>query len=179
MDAHALAEAASVLVGQAVGAARLELVQPVARRALALGAAYTALCTVGFLLAASPLADALGAQDGPVHDTTCSLIRISALFLVADAANVIARGVLRGVGDVVYPAIIGVVTAWVVTPPLAAALGLGLDWGVTGGWLGLTLEIIVGAALLWWRLARGQWHAAAATTRERTLAVAAAAATAG
>ncbi len=179
LPAHALAEAASVLVGQAVGAARLELVRPVARRALALGAAYTALCTVVFLLAASPLADALGAQDGPVHDTTRTLIRMSALFLVADAANVIARGVLRGVGDVVYPAIVGVVTAWVVTPPLAAALGLALDWGVTGGWLGLTLEIIVGAAILWWRLAREQWRAAAVTTRERTIAVAAAAATAG
>ena len=59
------------------------------------------------------------------------------------------------------------------------ALGLALDWGVTGGWLGLTFEIIVGAAILWWRLAREQWRAAAVTTRERTIAVASAAATAG
>jgi MATE family multidrug resistance protein len=158
LPAHALAEAASVLVGQAVGAGRLDLVRPVARRAMASG---------------GRLATALGAGDGAAHAVTRDLIRISALFLVADAANVIARGVLRGVGDAVYPAVIGVLTAWVVTPPLAAALGLGLDWGVAGGWLGLTLEIIVGAVILWHRLERQRWRDAALASRARTLAVSA------
>ena len=80
---------------------------------------------------------------------------------------------LRGVGDAVYPAFVGVVTAWLVTPPLAAALGLGLGWGAAGGWLGLTLEIFVGAAILWRRLAREDWRAPALATRARTIAVAA------
>ena len=38
-------------------------------------------------------------------------------FLIADAANVIARGVLRGASDVRYAAVLGIVTAWVTTPP--------------------------------------------------------------
>jgi len=171
LPAHALAEAASVLVGQAVGAGRLDLVMPVARRALLLGAAYAALCTVLFVVAGGPMAHALGARDGAVFATTKQLIHIGALFLVADAANVIARGVLRGVGDAVYPAWVGVVTAWVVTPPLAGFLGLGLGWGAAGGWLGLTLEIVVGAGILWWRLARGGWRGPALASRRRTLAV--------
>lgn len=173
LPAHALAEAASVLVGQAVGAGQLGLVRPVARRALQLGAGYAALCTVGFVLLGGPMARALGASHGAVFDATRTLIHIAALFLIADAANVIARGVLRGVGDAVYPAFVGVVTAWVVTPPLAAALGLGLGWGAAGGWLGLTLEIFVGAAILWRRLAREDWRAPALATRARTIAVAA------
>jgi|JI10StandDraft_1071094.scaffolds.fasta_scaffold03261_12 MATE family multidrug resistance protein len=176
LPAHALAEAASVLVGRAIGAGRPDLVRPVAVRAMQLGGLYTAACTVGFALGATPMAQAMGAGDGPLLVVTRQLIWLAAAFLIADAANVIARGVLRGVGDAVHPAIVGVVTAWVVTPPLAAGLGLGLGWGVLGGWLGLTIEIVVGAALLWRRLLGEGWRSVAEVTRARTLAVGAAAA---
>lgn len=173
LPAHALAEAASVMVGNAVGAARLELVRPVARRALALGAAYTAACTVVFVVLAAPLAALLGGSEGALADVTITLVRISALFLVADAANVIARGVLRGAGDVVYPAMVGVLSSWILTPPMAWLLGLELGWGAAGGWLGLTAEILLGAAILWRRVGRGGWQVAAAASRARMTAAAA------
>jgi MATE family multidrug resistance protein len=167
LPAHALAEAASVMVGNAVGAARLSLVWPVARRALALGAAYTAACTVVFVVAAGPIAVLLGGGRGALEDVTVTLVQISALFLVADAANVIARGVLRGAGDVVYPAMVGVLTSWVLTPPMAYLVGLELGWGAAGGWLGLTAEIFAGAVILWRRITRGGWVVAAEASRAR------------
>jgi Na+-driven multidrug efflux pump len=40
-----------------------------------------------------------------------------------------------------------------------------LGWGVTGGWLGLTAEIFVGATLFWLRVWRGGWRPAAAAAR--------------
>jgi len=173
LPAHALAEAASVLVGNAVGAARRDLVRPVAHRALALGAAYAALCTVAFVGFAGPIAVLIGGDRAELHAVTVTLIRISAVFLVADAASVIARGALRGAGDVVYSAVVGVVTSWVLTPPVAWLVGLQLGWGAPGGWLGLTAEIFVGAALLWRRLERGDWEAAATASRLRMTAAAA------
>ena len=134
LPAHALAEASSVLVGNAVGAGRYELVPRVARRALLLGGLYTALCTVGFALFARPLAVLLGGGDDPaLLRVTTTLIHISAAFLIADAANVIARGVLRGAGDVTYPAVVGVATAWLMTPPTAYLLGIVAGWGAAGG----------------------------------------------
>lgn len=169
LPAHALAEAASVMVGNAVGAARLSLVWPVAKRALVLGAVYTALCTVAFVVFAGPIAVLLGGGRGALEDTTVTLVRISALFLVADAAQVIARGVLRGAGDVVYPAMVGVLTAWLLTPPMAWFVGLELGWGAAGGWLGLTAEIFVGAAILWRRITRGDWVVSAEASRARVL----------
>jgi MATE family multidrug resistance protein len=84
---------------------------------------------------------------------------------VADAANVIARGVLRGASDVRYAAVVGIITAWVTTPPLTWLLGIELGLGVAGGWLGLALEITVGAALYWLRVYRGGWRPAAAAAR--------------
>jgi MATE family multidrug resistance protein len=172
LPAHALAEAASVMVGNAVGAARLSLVGPVARRAVLLGAVYAAICTVVFVVFAGPVATLIGGGRDSLEDVTVTLVQISALFLVADAANVIARGVLRGAGDVVYPAMVGVLTSWLLTPPMAYIVGLHLGWGAAGGWLGLTAEIFIGAAILWRRISRGDWMVSAHASRARMVGTA-------
>ena len=169
LPAHALAEATSVLVGQAVGARRDELVRVVAQRALLIGGLYGAACMVLFATVGRQLVRAM-ADDAAVEVIANNLLLIGVAFLVADAANVIARGALRGAGDVRYAAVIGVVTAWVTTPPLAYGLGVTLGWGAVGGWIGLALEIFVGAALFWRRVVRGGWRVAAERSR-RDLAV--------
>jgi len=66
-----------------------------------------------------------------------------------------------------YCAVVSVTIAWVVNPPMAVGLGYGLDWGVVGGWVGFCAEIIVGAALLWWRVERGHWKGAASRQRAK------------
>jgi MATE family multidrug resistance protein len=87
------------------------------------------------------------------------------VFQAFDGANIVARSILRGVGDVRFAAVIGVVTAWVLTPPLTWALGFRLGMGAFGGWLGLCAETIVGAFVLWHRLRAGHWRELAAATR--------------
>ena len=165
LPAHALAEAAAVLVGQAVGAGRDELVPRVAKRALAIGAGYSSTCVVAFALLGASLASGLAAGDGALAARATTLVHVSLAFLVADAANVIARGVLRGASDVRYAALIGIATSWLTTPPLAWLLGMRLGMGAVGGWTGLAIEIIVGASLFWLRVWRGGWRPAAARAR--------------
>jgi MATE family multidrug resistance protein len=97
--------------------------------------------------------------------TATTLVHVSLVFLVADAANVIARGVLRGAGDVRFPALVGVLTAWAFTPPLAWLLGVRAGLGAAGGWIGLAFEIVVGAAIFWVRVHRGTWREAALVSR--------------
>lgn len=172
LPAHALAEAAAVLTGQAVGANRDHLVPRVARRALALGAGYASLCMVGFALLGHSIASAMSAGDGALAARATMLVHVSLAFLVADAANVIARGVLRGASDVRYAAVVGIVTSWLTTPPLTYVLGMHLHLGAVGGWIGLAIETVVGASLFWLRVARSGWHPAAAAAR-RTMAGAA------
>ena len=65
----------------------------------------------------------------------------------------------------VFPAVLGIVTAWLVTPPLAYLLGFELGWGVAGGWIGLGAETAVASFVLWRRLIRGGWHRAAERCR--------------
>jgi multidrug resistance protein, MATE family len=92
-------------------------------------------------------------------------VHVSLAFLIADAANVIARGVLRGASDVRYAAVVGIVTSWLTLPPLTWLLGGALGLGAVGGWIGLAVEIVVGAVLFWLRVIRGGWRPAAAAAR--------------
>lgn len=161
----AVGEASSVLVGRAVGADRDDVVPRIARAALRVAGSYAALCTLVLLTLSEPLARAF-TDDAPLVATTRTLLLIAAGFQIVDALNVIGRSVLRGAGDVRWSAVVGVVTAWLCTPPLTLALGYGLGLGAAGGWVGLCAEIAIGAALIWHRVLRGRWIAAEMRRRD-------------
>jgi MATE family multidrug resistance protein len=165
LPAHALAESAAVLVGQAVGAGKDNLVSLVAKRALSIGAGYATACSIVFAILGGSIATAMAAGDDALAARASTLVYVGLVFLVADASNVIARGVLRGASDVRYAAIVGIATSWLTTPPLAWFFGIHLELGVVGGWIGLAVEIFVGAALFWLRVWRGGWRPSAAAAR--------------
>lgn len=172
LPAHALAEAAAVLVGQAVGADRDALVSRVARRTFLIGASYAVLCCAMYALLGGLITGALAAGNAALAARAATLVHVSLGFLVADAANVIARGVLRGASDVRYAAIVGIATSWLTTPPLTWVLGIACGLGAVGGWIGLAIEIVVGASLFWLRVIRGGWRPAAAAARRSILGAA-------
>lgn len=166
LPAFAVAEAAAVLAGQAVGADRDDLVMRIARLALGVAGVYALAWTL--LLGTTARWIVAGfTSDAVVLNTAVSLLHVAAVFQIMDAANAVARGALRGSGDVRFAAVVGVVTSWLFTPPLTWLLGYRLGMGARGGWCGLTLEIAASAAILWWRLARQGWTAAAAASRWR------------
>jgi MATE family multidrug resistance protein len=155
-----VAEAGSVLVGQAVGAGVYSLVLRVARLALAITGVYTAGWSLLLAFGSGALVSVFTPDQG-VMSTATRLLHIAAVFQIFDGANMVARCALRGAGDVRYAAVVGVLTSWLCTPTLAWLLGHHYRLGAFGGWLGLCLEIIVGAGILWWRLERRGWFAAA------------------
>jgi MATE family multidrug resistance protein len=162
----ALGEAGSVLAGQAVGANEDGLVKRVARAGLLGAGVYTGVCTLVFLVF-GPAIVSIFRPEPALAATALSLLWVAACFQVADGAAVVARGVLRGAGDVRYPAMLGIACAWTFTPPLAWVLGHELGLGALGGWIGLSAEILVLSALCWIRLERGSWKVLAEESRER------------
>jgi MATE family multidrug resistance protein len=160
LPAFAVAEAGSVLSGQSVGAGSYGLVNRVARLALAITGVYTAVWSAVLAFGSGLLVSGF-TPDTEVVSTATRLLHIAAVFQMFDAANLVARCALRGAGDVRYAAVVGVLTSWLSTPTLAWLLGHHYRLGAFGGWLGLCLEIIVGAAILWWRLERRGWLAVA------------------
>ncbi len=166
LPALAVGEAASIMAGQAIGARHDHLVRVVSRGAIKLAWAYSGTCGLLFVVGSGVIPGWFSA-DPEVQRVTTRLLWIAAAFQLTDAAHAVARSVLRGTGDVRFPAVLCVTTAWVVLPVSTWLLGIALGLGAVGAWLGLSLEIGVGAGLLWWRLERGGWRAAANRAQER------------
>jgi MATE family multidrug resistance protein len=155
----AVAEAASVLVGQALG--RRSLVDADRATAAAMRAAVTFMAACGLLFATAGGIIVRGfTADVAVAATARILLGIAAAFQVLDAIYMVLRGALRGAKDVRVPALIGVGVVWTCVPLAALLLGRLAGWGAVGGWLGFLGETSLGTALLAWRWRRGAWRRA-------------------
>jgi multidrug resistance protein, MATE family len=86
-----------------------------------------------------------------------SLLAVAALFQLADAAQVMALGFLRGVQDTRVPMIIASVSYWLIGIPVSYVLAFPLGLGGVGLWLGLVVGLAVAAVLLMIRFWRGPW----------------------
>jgi MATE family multidrug resistance protein len=166
MPAVSIGEAASVLAGQAVGANDDRRVLKIGKNALALSALYASACASVFVLGAVPLLR-LFTNDTHVQSIGVRLLYVAAGFQLFDAANIVARSVLRGTGDVRLPALMAICSGWTFVPALTWFWGLRHGLGAVGGWLALTVDICFGAGMFWWRLGRGHWLPAARKSRER------------
>ena len=142
-----VAQATSVLVGQAVGRAD----PPAARRAagagLLVGAAFMSVTAALFLLFPEPLA-AVFSVDRPVIATAATLLPIAGVFQIFDGLQVVAAGALRGVADTRVPMILNFVGFWLVGLPICVVLGIVFDRGPAGVWWGLAIGIGIVATLL-------------------------------
>lgn len=159
-----LSEAAAVLVGQAVGARRDHLVMRVSWLTMQVSAGYALFCGAVLVLGGGLLVRGF-TSDPSVLRVAGPILLLASLFQIFDGANIVARATLRGTGDAKIPALVGVLTAWVLTPPLTWLLGVHGGMGALGGWLGLCAETLLGGAVLWWRLWRGAWRHAATQAR--------------
>ena len=142
-----VAQATSVLVGQAVGRAD----PPGARRAvgagLLVGVGFMSVTAALFLVVPRPLA-ALFSVDQRVIATAATLLPIAGVFQVFGGLQVVSAGALRGVADTRVPMILNFVGFWLIGLPICVLLCLGLGRGPTGVWWGLAIGIAIVALLL-------------------------------
>jgi MATE family multidrug resistance protein len=73
----------------------------------------------------------------PVVDLAVTFLAIAALFQLADGAQVIGSGMLRGLHDARVPMIFAALGYWGIGLPLGILLGFPLGLGGAGIWLGL------------------------------------------
>ncbi len=153
----AVGEAASVLVGKALGRGSLAEADRMTRAALGVAVSFMALCGLTFALGGNLVGRAFTDDPGLVAQVR-TLLRVAAVFQVLDAVNIVLRGALRGAKDVRAVAALGVVIVWAFVPGAAWFLGRGMGLGVLGGWLGFVGETTLCAAVFWLRWTQGSWR---------------------
>jgi MATE family multidrug resistance protein len=148
MEPLGVGDAASVLVGQAVGRGDPEGTRGAARAAFACGVAFMAMTGAVFLSLPEPLAR-LYSRDPGVIAVAASLIPIAGVFQIFDGTQVVASGVLRGLGDTRAPMVANLLGYWLVGIPVSIYLGFVAGVGPPGLWWGLVLGLgLVGTSLL-------------------------------
>nr|VFJ53276.1 MAG: multidrug resistance protein, MATE family [Candidatus Kentron sp. FW] len=82
------------------------------------------------------------------------LIVLVAFFMLADGLRMIAGQALNGLSDMKAPALIAAVCYWGIGLPCGAVLGVAMELGVLGLWVGLTVGMGITAAVY---LGRFRW----------------------
>jgi MATE family multidrug resistance protein len=142
-----VSSAAAVIVGHAVGRGDADGVRRATVASLAVGAGFM-LCTGAmFIFLPRPLAE-LYTPDAAVLALAVLLLPLAGLFQVFDGLQVVAIGLLRGLGDTRMPMVVNIVGFWCIGMPVSLWLGFGLDYGAVGLWWGLVVGLIVVAVFL-------------------------------
>ncbi len=155
MPAFGIASAATALIGQSVGARRLDLTRRLGWLTVMLGTGL--MVAVGVVLyVAAPLMMGLLSPDEQVVALGTQVLRIAAFAEPFYGASIVATGVFRGAGDTAVPSIFNFVSMWAVRLPLAAFLAPRI--GLRGVWIAMAIELTVRGLLFFVRLAGRRWH---------------------
>ncbi len=148
-----VSSAGAVRVGHAVG--RLDA--PAAARAgwtaLLFGVGFMAIAALSFITLPRLLIGAF-TKDAGVLAVGVSLLRVAAVFQLFDGLQVVATGVLRGLGDTRTAMLWNLAGHWFIGLPLGYTLCFVTGLGVVGLWWGLSTGLIIcGVSLLcvWYR----------------------------
>ena len=157
-----LSTAATVRAGRAWGLQDFVSLRLAAIAALILSGIMVAVTMVVFLTLPAPLVSVFVGPDDPLRDQIIAigvgLLMVSAVFQLADAAQVMALGLLRGVQDTRVPMIIATISYWLIGIPCSYVFGFTLGWGGQGIWAGLVIGLVVAGVFMmmrfWSRAAR-------------------------
>ena len=156
-----LSNAATVRAGRADGEADAQSLRDGAKVAIALSMAFGLIIIAIFLIVPGPIITLfldLTDPDSPaIIAFGTRLLAMAALFQIADAMQVMALGLLRGIQDTRVPMMAAALSYWCIGIPASYVLAFRVDWGGVGLWFGLTLGLVVAASTMMWRF----WHIAA------------------
>ena len=146
-----VSSAASVIVGHAVGRGDAGGVHRSTFTALGVGAGFMSVMAA-LLIGVPEMLAGIYTSDAAVLHFTVLLLPIAGVFQVFDGLQVVALGLLRGLGDTRVPMIANVVGFWALGMPVSLWLAFGLDFGAVGLWWGLVVGLMMVAVFLVVRL---------------------------
>ncbi len=154
MPGYGIAEAATTLVGQGIGAGQRLLTRSFAYLSVSLG--ITIMTVMGIMMWI--FAPELMGIMSPVEEVIAlgtDVLRIEAWAEPMFAAAIVVNGVFIGAGDTFIPAIMSLASMWAVRLSLAATLAP--KYGLKGVWTAMAVELFFRGSIFLVRLFKGGW----------------------
>lgn len=145
MPGYGIGNAATVLVGQSMGAEKHKLAKRYANISVAFGAVLMTLCGA-IMWIICPQVFHLLTPSVEVQRLAAEVLHIELLAEPLFAVSIVASGVLRGAEDTLIPSILNLLSIWVVRIGLSILLVGQL--GLHGVWIAMAIELCVRGLLL-------------------------------
>jgi MATE family multidrug resistance protein len=142
-----VADAGAILVGHAVGREDPVGTRGAASAAFMCGIGFMTCTAVVFLTLPGPLTR-LYTGDPSVTAVAVALIPLAGIFQVFDGTQVVAGGILRGLGETKVAMLVNLFGYWFWGLPVSYLLGFVLGLGPRGLWYGLVLGLATVATIL-------------------------------
>ncbi|MEW6570014.1 MAG: MATE family efflux transporter [Nitrospirota bacterium] len=156
LPAFALNMAASVLIGQNLGAGNSTRAERIGWHIAFAGAALISFMAIIIFIWAEHVASVFTRNLAVLEETT-RYLRINMLSEPFMALSAVLGGGLQGAGDTKGTMWIIVIAMWLIRLPLAYMLALALDYGATGVWIAMITSMAVQGILMTWRFHKGHW----------------------
>ena len=161
MPGYGIADAATTLVGQSIGANRHDLARRFANITVTMGIAIMTLMGTLMYLGA-PLVMGIMSPVGEIIDLGTQALRIEAFAEPMFAASIVCYGVFVGAGDTLIPSTMNLSAIWAFRITLALALSPSM--GLNGVWLAMCIELNLRGLLFLLRLKSKRWLKTKKTT---------------
>ena len=155
MPGYGIAEAATTLVGQAVGAGQRLLTRSFAYMSVGLGIAVMTFMGLLMWIFAPELMGIMSPVE-EIIGLGAEVLRIEAWAEPMFAAAIVANGVFVGAADTIIPAIMSLTSMWAVRLTMAAWLAP--RYGLRGVWTAMAIELTFRGSIFLIRLARSSWQ---------------------
>jgi putative MATE family efflux protein len=156
MPGFGIADAATTLVGQSIGAQRTPLARSFAR--ISVGMGMIVMTVMGIIMfVGAPYVMALMTPDLEVQALTTYVLRIEAFAEPMFAAAIVSYGAFVGAGDTLVPCGMNLASIWLVRISLALIFTKVLGFGLVGYWIAMALELGIRGTIFLLRLRSGSW----------------------
>ncbi len=149
------------LVGRYMGAGRADIAERAAYSGLKMGWIYSSFILLLFVLLPQQLVGLFQpATPEPVFTAAAplavSMLRLAAMYVLADAVVVVFSGTLRGAGDTFWAMCVSVGMHWLLVPVLVLLLKV-LNLSPLTAWLALILFFLTFSGIFYLRFRSGKW----------------------
>ena len=156
LPAWGISNAAATLVGQNLGAGFPERAERSVRITTIVNMAVMGLVSIGIIFNSESLIRIFIADAEVINQGAHALHIVSYGFVFYALSMVMVQG-FNGSGDTLTPTLINFVCFWLIEIPLAWALAIWLDMGLTGASLAIVIAESLLAVIAWWLFRKGKW----------------------
>jgi len=151
MPGYGIAEAATTLVGQGIGAGQKLLTKSFARLSVGIGIAVMTFMGIMMWIFAPEMMSMMTPVE-EIRQLGTNSLRIEAFAEPFFAAAIVCNGIFVGAGDTLRPAIMNLTSMWAVRLTLAALLAPA--YGLAGVWTAMAIELTFRGTIFLIRLFR-------------------------